>query len=159
MNQHVRMIFIAFVSLSLTIFATATKADILYDCSTVADDIYQGVILEWDPYPGTGYSAVGISYVELWPGEMMTFTVTQVSGGPTPVEFRGPFSPGYQTGVTPTTFTFIAQEHNVYDIFEVKVADYSTGQVRVNWECGDAPSDGHIHDGRLNSGDLGTLTV
>jgi hypothetical protein len=31
--------------------------------------------------------------------------------------------------------------------------------VKVNWECGKAKPDGHIHDGRINSGDLGTLTV
>jgi hypothetical protein len=156
--RHIPLILLVAALLSFS--ATISKAQmIFYECGTVVNDPFEGIILEWDTVPSTMPSAVGLAYVILEPGEEMTFTVTQVSGGPTPVfmQQQQPLGATLVRGIASTVFTFLATEYSDYD-FLIGVGADSTGQVRVNWSCGPA-ADGHIHDGRLNSGDLGTLAV
>jgi hypothetical protein len=158
MHKYRHILLIILVSALLTFSATISKAQgILYNCDTVVNDPFEGIVLEWDPYPGTTPVGVGLAYVNLKAGEALTFTFTQVSGGPTPVYLQQPLGITIQTGRASTVLTFLATTPGIYD-FLAAVENYSTGQVRVNWSCG-MTADGHIHDGRLNSGDLGTLTV
>lgn len=157
MSKYARLIGLCFILFLLPSFAAITHAQVYYTCDTVTEDPNEGVILEWDPVARTMPAGVGLGYVILKANEAVTFTATQVKGGPTPVIFQEPTGVTKKTGLPPTGYTFVAPQNGTYD-FLVMVAQDSTGQVRINWSCG-VVADGEIHDGRINSRDLGTLTV
>jgi hypothetical protein len=160
MIRHLRILAVAvvFVCMIFTLQPTFAQPYWPVDCATFGNNPYQGIILESVIFDLTIPSGVGVGEADLKAGDVVEFIVTQVSGGPTPVEFFSPGGLKINQGVAPVTFTYPITEDGIYD-FIVQIVWGSNGRVRVNWSCSSQAPTGQINDGRLNKTHLGTLAV
>lgn len=157
-SQRESAVALVFACIFLMLYPAAAQPFFPVDCATFGNNPFQGIILESVPANMNIPSGVGVGEADLKAGEIVSFVVTQVSGGPTPVEFFSPGGLKINQGIAPVTFTYPINEDGIYD-FIVQIVWGSNGRVRVNWSCGLQASAGEINDGRINITDLGTLTV